>query len=347
MMIKVNINKNALPQGSNCEPHSVYSCSRSAIPPAFVRSSEAKNFIGHMVWSVKNHSHCKESEYDHSVSLLKTGLPDPACEIVERVEAFQLKNQGVEAPQLDITRAIESCSSSRSFIMDLIRKICLYLGICLTPEEVVLRKLQSGLDNGFCYGIDLAIAYEIGSNPNASSSEIIKAIDPNKVVLFQVLKDLNSQVNQEMVYINGLLHHKNDSDLADCPSHLKNCSKEELQARFQEGISLLKKIKEMFKIGSPFTSTQETICSTATDARNFLSTSTEDGPFLVNLIPNDGGAGHSLMLDLKNNRFFDQNGGFYQYDSKEALLDAFFNRIESVYSDLQSGGIDLIAFKKP
>ncbi len=68
---------------------------------------------------------------------------------------------------------------------------------------------------------------------------------------------------------------------------------------------------------------------------------------MINLIPRDGDRyGHSLVLDLVSNRFYDQNSGFYEYASRTELLEAFFNRIETVYPNLTAGMIELVAFNQ-
>jgi hypothetical protein len=314
--------------------------SRSAFFPVSSHSAEMKSFIGHVLWSIRNSNSCKAAPYARAPDPLKINFSPQVLSCMVNMENFnKAGNLTLNSESLKNT----ICHmASQSFIMRLIYKIRLFLNIGITPEDLFLQKLQSNLEQGVCFGVSLAILNQIRINPTPSSSDIMMSIcsEGTQVILFQILQDLKAQLNSDMHYLHLLLHSKRQEDLTDCPAKFLNSDKTERQLLYETGLHLLEEIDGIL---FPY-KTATNAFNTCHQAWQALETAELQGnKFMINLIPITGD-GHTLVLDLEKNRFYDQNSGFHEYGSKNELLTAFFNRIHNVYPDLEAGTIELVSF---
>ena len=56
----------------------------------------------------------------------------------------------------------------------------------------------------------------------------------------------------------------------------------------------------------------------------------ESGPIVLNMCPHLG-SGHSVIIDLDNNQFYDINAGGFQYSSRQEFINGFLTWIKAAY----------------
>lgn len=224
--------------------------------------------------------------------------------------------------------------------------------------------LQMELYSGHCYGASLNVLKTIRANPHLSSEEIRRSIDPTHVALIQVLDNVRVMVHRQQQLrsqMQILAFKANDQ------TNVPECAKEAgipdflieewrsgiLKQRYQEGRTHERKLRaSLYELGNMRNITRCRLLSFVENsdeayenARWFLADPANTEPYVVNCFPKEPEkSGHSMVVDLQQNRFFDENCGFCNYETREEMVDAFLSHIKAFYPSFMHGEWEMLAY---
>ena len=290
--------------------------------------------IGEANWCIRNYLHQRTPSFSATTSITEDIKDLPSWEVVKKIQMFISKTS--EESPID-----EVSVESKYLVYKLIEKLLKYLGFNLTPAELFEQKLEQGLALGCCYGTSMTVLKALVRRDNLDDAvQDIKQLSKEDVVLFQILEELRAEIVMIQHYRDGYLRNlqnipddKYSEMLADEVSN-----KVLLFAKYKEGNQLLQEIDRCITDLAGFSLEKKDEFSNGTPEgkeamRNFL-VENQGSLFEIGIFANDSNeVGHSVVLDLKNNGFWDAESGYYQYPNLEACLDAFFERIDSVYAE--------------
>lgn len=273
-----------------------------------LKGEEKLGFINHIFWIMENEFH-KVSGSHSTVVLNPLQLQDDHWGTMVKVENFH-RNLANTSP-ISTKKPLFDPSSNL-----LIQKICFYLGIFLTPEQLFLRKLQNGLDEGTCLGTSMALLSFMNSN-KCSLSEARSQIELSEIARIQIMHDLKSNLHDQMYQLD-------QAGLTDSP-------------KFREGFALYQELENAINNLSRISESKKFSMEQADVSQISAHLSSRTGKAILNYLPAEG-VGHSVILDLNNNEFLDNNAGIYKYDTKKQLIEQVLTRMSNVYIDSVPNG---------
>lgn len=250
------------------------------------------SFFNHIKWSFHNYRYSKFS-FSKNVKIKRSDIGEDLWKAIVKCENIYLEMNGM-------TTILDKEKAHRSLYDTFMSCI----GLKLSPSESFIRKINDSLDEGCCFGTNMALLKQrkiIGKS----------SIKEKDVAIFQMLQDLQAQMS-------GMLYELSISNRYNTQ-------------KYKECLALHKKINDLIFLKmagfSQYEEENNLNISTLKDRLQNI-----DGKVLINIFPKDGN-GHSMMIDLDAYHFFDTNASFYEYTSKKILLNNICERFETVYKD--------------
>lgn len=287
-------------------------------------------------WKWKNRNNCKCGGQSTGVTI------NPQSDDIHDIWSII-----VEAKQLEKTE-----DELANFVYQLLYKVLVFLGFPISKEYLVRKDIEIYLAQGYCFGISREILRQLMHSSTFSFDKIKRIIDYDKITALQILSfaDVGVRIGiDEREQVIAMLRARNcPSDPNDIPKFLKDLEvpakyikeweENTLQDQIQEGNRLLTEIQQATDRISQMMISQ-TIEWTVDDPTSYLSRLREtfmgapQKNFFVNCFPPEGTdiPGHAMMIDFENNCFYDINIGFYKYDDRESLVNAFIEHLTIFY----------------
>lgn len=269
---------------------------------------------------------------------------------------FMRPNKGLEASEFQI----QAGDPKRRKFRVIVNRVLNFLGIKLTADQAVQREMEKEAEGGQCYGSSLSIAGQLLKSDVTDCRQLRRDFNKVEAAHIQVIKGLMLEL-KDRVENYEIVQSRTDwseATLKDggCPKAIIQQWKDgEIATKLEKAQNHLEELEGLLEELTGLSISQSGFHKAKDDENRtyneFVETIGEQtGPCLLNCFAPkhvSSPPGHTMMLDLSKNLFYDSNFGFYRYESQEACLAALFEHIETTYAWTLRGNFEVQSVQLP